>query len=362
MGRQCGTSIRKSWVFRRSVWLCLVTEVSTSALERSSHCAPSATIKCGARSAISESSSSTASTIRKRSSAATSVMPEAARRASCCGPSNWTALPSTGGTRLVQALRTAAAPQTVARSCAEPASLPPRRQLTAASRADLAMPASSARTAPHHAREGADAVAAQMLTAPLLATAWPTLDRFEGPGYQRILVPVFSTELDPGQAGERRPYTVANLYAAPRPVPVRLGSKVPLQLTSGPWERCLPVHRKLGARRVAGWSYQGRQRTCPCSTGQKSSRRCSSLSSLGSPSESNEPIWASLRFPDPTPDQRGRDRRGRPHEGGTAQGAPDVGLPAAADACYFGHRIEEASGALRGGPVLEVVAVDHARR
>jgi len=46
-----------------------------------------------------------------------------------------------------------------------------------------------------------------------LATAWPTLDRFEGPGYERILVPVFGTELGPGQAGERRLYTVANLYS-----------------------------------------------------------------------------------------------------------------------------------------------------
>jgi len=57
-------------------------------------------------------------------------------------------------------------------------------------------------------------VAVQVLTTPSLATAWPTLDRFEGPEYQRILVPVFSTELSPGQAGERRLHTVANLYAA----------------------------------------------------------------------------------------------------------------------------------------------------
>jgi gamma-glutamylcyclotransferase (GGCT)/AIG2-like uncharacterized protein YtfP len=63
-------------------------------------------------------------------------------------------------------------------------------------------------------RDGGDAVAVQLLTAPLLATAWPTLDRFEGPGYQRILVPVFSTEIGPGQASERRLYTVANVYAA----------------------------------------------------------------------------------------------------------------------------------------------------
>ena len=57
-------------------------------------------------------------------------------------------------------------------------------------------------------------MAVQVLTAPSLATAWPTLDRFEGPGYQRILVPIFSTEIGPGQADERRLYTVANLYAA----------------------------------------------------------------------------------------------------------------------------------------------------
>ncbi len=63
-------------------------------------------------------------------------------------------------------------------------------------------------------RVGGAAVAVQVLTAPLLATAWPALDRFEGPEYQRILVPVFSTELSPGQAGERQLYTVANLYAA----------------------------------------------------------------------------------------------------------------------------------------------------
>ncbi len=62
-------------------------------------------------------------------------------------------------------------------------------------------------------RAGGAAVAVQLLTAPSLATAWPTLDRFEGPGYQRILVPVFSTEPDGGQAAERRLYTVANLYA-----------------------------------------------------------------------------------------------------------------------------------------------------
>ncbi len=59
-------------------------------------------------------------------------------------------------------------------------------------------------------RAGGPAVAVQLLTTPMLAGAWPDLDRFEGPGYRRILVPVFS----PGPADERRLLTVANLYAA----------------------------------------------------------------------------------------------------------------------------------------------------
>ena len=63
-------------------------------------------------------------------------------------------------------------------------------------------------------RVGGSAVAVKVLIASSLATAWPTLDRFESPGYQRILVPIFSTELGPGQAGERPLHTVANLYAA----------------------------------------------------------------------------------------------------------------------------------------------------
>ena len=63
-------------------------------------------------------------------------------------------------------------------------------------------------------REGGEAVAVQVLRAPLLASAWPDLDRFEGPGYERILVPVFGTELGPWHAGKRRLRTVANLYAA----------------------------------------------------------------------------------------------------------------------------------------------------
>jgi gamma-glutamylcyclotransferase (GGCT)/AIG2-like uncharacterized protein YtfP len=62
-------------------------------------------------------------------------------------------------------------------------------------------------------RAGGPAVAVHVLTAPALATAWPELDRFEGPGYRRILVPVLS----PGPTDERRLYTVANLYAAAEP-------------------------------------------------------------------------------------------------------------------------------------------------
>ncbi len=63
-------------------------------------------------------------------------------------------------------------------------------------------------------------MAVRVLNAPSLATAWPDLDRFEGPGYERILVPVFCPEPGSGQAGERQPYTVANLYAAAEAGPV----------------------------------------------------------------------------------------------------------------------------------------------
>src|SRR5688500_16068438 len=48
-------------------------------------------------------------------------------------------------------------------------------------------------------RTGGDAVAVQVLTTPALVEAWPSLDRFEGPEYRRILVPVFT----PGPADER---------------------------------------------------------------------------------------------------------------------------------------------------------------
>lgn len=57
-------------------------------------------------------------------------------------------------------------------------------------------------------------MAVWVLSASRLADAWSELDRFEGEGYRRILVPVFAKEMDTAQeAGERRLYTVANLYA-----------------------------------------------------------------------------------------------------------------------------------------------------
>jgi gamma-glutamylcyclotransferase (GGCT)/AIG2-like uncharacterized protein YtfP len=62
---------------------------------------------------------------------------------------------------------------------------------------------------------GGPAVGVHVLQADALATAWTRLDRFEGPGYRRILVPVFTA----APAGERRLYTVANLYAAADPAP-----------------------------------------------------------------------------------------------------------------------------------------------
>lgn len=64
-------------------------------------------------------------------------------------------------------------------------------------------------------RGGGPEVAVKVLAAPALESAWAGLDRFEGPGYRRILVPVFH----PGDGDERRLYTVANLYAAAESAP-----------------------------------------------------------------------------------------------------------------------------------------------
>jgi len=59
-------------------------------------------------------------------------------------------------------------------------------------------------------RAGGPEVPVKVLRTRRLKDAWPGLDRFEGPGYRRILVPVLS----PAAAGERRLLAVANLYAA----------------------------------------------------------------------------------------------------------------------------------------------------
>lgn len=59
-------------------------------------------------------------------------------------------------------------------------------------------------------RVGGPVVPVHVLTSPALVAAWPELDRFEGPEYRRILVPVFGA----GPAGERPLSTVANIYAA----------------------------------------------------------------------------------------------------------------------------------------------------
>jgi gamma-glutamylcyclotransferase (GGCT)/AIG2-like uncharacterized protein YtfP len=63
-------------------------------------------------------------------------------------------------------------------------------------------------------RAGGGALEVWVLRASRSADAWPELDRFEGEGYRRILVPVFAKEMGSArEAGERRLHTVANLYA-----------------------------------------------------------------------------------------------------------------------------------------------------
>jgi gamma-glutamylcyclotransferase (GGCT)/AIG2-like uncharacterized protein YtfP len=59
-------------------------------------------------------------------------------------------------------------------------------------------------------RLGGAVVPVQLLTSPALTAAWPELDRFEGPEYRRILVPVFGA----GPDGDGQLSTVANVYAA----------------------------------------------------------------------------------------------------------------------------------------------------
>lgn len=59
-------------------------------------------------------------------------------------------------------------------------------------------------------RVGGPAVPVVVLTAPGLPEAWADLDAFEGPGYRRVLVPVWSA----AEPGSRVLLTVANIYEA----------------------------------------------------------------------------------------------------------------------------------------------------
>ena len=71
---------------------------------------------------------------------------------------------------------------------------------------------------------GAERITAHLLAAPGLREAWPMLDRFEGPEYRRILIPVYrstsgasavaATAAGPGGGGGRELIAVANLYEA----------------------------------------------------------------------------------------------------------------------------------------------------
>lgn len=54
----------------------------------------------------------------------------------------------------------------------------------------------------------------KLLKSRALASGWQHVDDFEGPDYQRILVPVFRVELETSEEDARRLLTVANLYAA----------------------------------------------------------------------------------------------------------------------------------------------------
>jgi gamma-glutamylcyclotransferase (GGCT)/AIG2-like uncharacterized protein YtfP len=63
-------------------------------------------------------------------------------------------------------------------------------------------------------RLGGESVPVKLLTAPRLGTAWEELDRFEGPDYERLLVPVFGAARS--SQAERMPIAVAYLYATRR--------------------------------------------------------------------------------------------------------------------------------------------------
>lgn len=61
---------------------------------------------------------------------------------------------------------------------------------------------------------GGTIVQIKVLRSTALPAGWRPVDEFEGPDYQRILVPVFHLEEVPNNNQPRILYTVANLYAA----------------------------------------------------------------------------------------------------------------------------------------------------
>jgi gamma-glutamylcyclotransferase (GGCT)/AIG2-like uncharacterized protein YtfP len=63
-------------------------------------------------------------------------------------------------------------------------------------------------------RLGGESVPVNLLTTPHLETAWEQLDRFEGPDYERLLVPVFGGRRSLQANG--MPIAVAHLYATRR--------------------------------------------------------------------------------------------------------------------------------------------------
>lgn len=73
-------------------------------------------------------------------------------------------------------------------------------------------------------RSGGECVTAHVLKSKLLSNGWELLDAFEGPGYWRILVPVYVMQWNNASASQhavnsrrRELLTVANLYAAKMP-------------------------------------------------------------------------------------------------------------------------------------------------
>lgn len=63
-------------------------------------------------------------------------------------------------------------------------------------------------------KAGGTALRIKLLKSPLLPSEWKHVDGFEGPDYQRVLVPVFRVDDETSEPRARALLTVANLYAA----------------------------------------------------------------------------------------------------------------------------------------------------